>query len=59
MTLRCMRPIVFLRNRNLEIMSVLTEKVAVLIMHYTPRCTQGLHQVVFLLLLISDEASRR
>lgn len=40
-------------------MFVLTEMVAVLIMCYTPRCPQGLLQVVFLLLVISDEASRR
>ena len=59
MTLRCIRPIVFLRDGNLEIISVLTEMVAVLIMCYTPRCPQGLLQVGFLLLVISDEASRR
>ena len=59
MTLRCIRPIVFLWDGNLEIMSVLTEMVAVLIMLYTPRCPQGLLQMGFLLLVISDEASIR
>jgi hypothetical protein len=47
-----MIPIVFLRDGNLEIMSVLTEMV---IMRYTRRCPQGL----LLLLVISDETSRR
>ena len=59
MTLRCVRPIVFLRDGNLEIMSVLTEMVTVLFMSYTPRCPQGLLQVGFLLLVISDEARIR
>jgi len=58
MNLRCIRPIVFLWDGNLEIMSVLTEMVAVLILRYTPRCPQGLLQVGFLLLVTSDEASR-
>lgn len=59
MTWRCIIPIVFLRDGNLEIMSVLTEMVAVLIMRYTPRCPQGILQAGFLLLVNSDEASRR
>lgn len=59
MTLRCIRPIVFLWDGNLEIMSVLTETVTVLFMRYTPRCLQGLLQVGFLLFVISDEASIR